>query len=146
MVRDTTAETSFHSQDLLIRAHVMRLAAEVPVCGVSTQTFLTETVATPHGTVQARFVRVPVKGLRADQIVREDDDSDIVLCWTQLPPETARAVRDGSGDRRTHPAHRFGARPPFALGGDLCTGFRMLSICPIVVTLGSEKRLAGDAA
>lgn len=79
-------------QDLLVRARVMRLAAEVPVCGIIMRTFLAETVAVPHGTDRDRLVRVPVKELRAYQIVREDDDSDIVLRWKQLAPETVREL------------------------------------------------------
>lgn len=79
-------------QDLIIRARVMRLAAEVPVCGVIMRTFLTETVAVPHGTDRDRLVRVPVKELRAYQITRDDHGSDIVLCWTQLPPEAVHEL------------------------------------------------------
>lgn len=45
-------------QDLLIRAHAMRLAADMPVCGVIMRTFLQETMAIQHGTDRDRLATV----------------------------------------------------------------------------------------
>ena len=79
-------------QDPLICAKVLGGAAESRACGIIMRTFLAETVMVPHGTDPSRLVRVPVKELRAYQIVRKDVGGDTVLRWRRLAPETVREL------------------------------------------------------